>query len=111
MHAGGNALVALVHGSSENAANGLGALHMLGAACAILEIDSGSVAIELLPDGVWERGSVYSITTWELLTGIALLGYAGRRVKSTGGVTTERSPSRRQRSWSPPSHRSMRERT
>ena len=32
-----------------------------------------------LPDGVWERTSVYTITTWELLTAWCLLAWSGNR--------------------------------
>ncbi|GAA0420908.1 hypothetical protein GCM10009543_14800 [Leifsonia naganoensis] len=39
----------------------------------MLEVDSSSATIDLLPDGVWERGSVYSILVWELVAGAATL--------------------------------------
>ncbi|MDT5224921.1 MAG: hypothetical protein QOG19_2328 [Mycobacterium sp.] len=39
----------------------------------MLVIDSATTAIDLLPSGVWERGSVYSITLWQLLTAACLL--------------------------------------
>jgi hypothetical protein len=39
----------------------------------MLVIDSATTAIDLLPRGVWERGSVYSITLWQLLTAACLL--------------------------------------
>lgn len=46
----------------------------VGILCAImLSVDSGSASIDLLPDGVWERAAVYSITVWELGTGVVLL--------------------------------------
>ncbi|MDA3805014.1 DUF998 domain-containing protein [Clavibacter sp. CT19] len=32
-------------------------------------------------DGVWERGSVYTVTAWELITGIAVL-VAARRART-----------------------------
>ena len=31
-------------------------------------------ALALGPDGLLERGSVYPITAWEVMTGLALLG-------------------------------------
>ncbi|WP_253900540.1 DUF998 domain-containing protein [Mycobacterium asiaticum] len=39
----------------------------------MLLVDSAVADIQLLPDGVWERGSVYSITCWQLLTAVCLL--------------------------------------
>jgi hypothetical membrane protein len=33
-------------------------------------------AFEILPNGVWERGSVYSIIGWQLLTGCCLLAWS-----------------------------------
>jgi hypothetical membrane protein len=42
----------------------------------MLVIDSKTAA-GLLPDGVWERGSVYSIITWQMLTG----GYLIRHLR------------------------------
>jgi hypothetical membrane protein len=40
---------------------------------AMLQIDSGSAVVNIAPDGVWERASVYTLIAWELMTGIALL--------------------------------------
>ncbi|ROP63908.1 DUF998 domain-containing protein [Curtobacterium sp. ZW137] len=45
----------------------------------MLLVDSGSTAITLLPDGVWERASVYTIIAWELLSGGLLLTGVLRR--------------------------------
>lgn len=45
----------------------LGALGLLSATLLGLHV--------LLPDGVWERGAVYSFLLWQLLTGWALLRY------------------------------------
>ncbi|MDT5136810.1 MAG: hypothetical protein QOD58_1072 [Mycobacterium sp.] len=39
----------------------------------MLVVDSATTKIDLLPSGVWERGSVYSITLWQLLTAACLL--------------------------------------
>jgi len=115
--AAGIVMVGLVPGSPTNLANGLIALHGLGAAMAIIAgnlaalvggvvarrnglprasapvstvlgvvgliglvlllVDSGSTAIDLLPDGVWERIAVYAIIVWQLVTGVVLL--RGRR--------------------------------
>jgi hypothetical membrane protein len=49
----------------------LGAVGLVG--LVMLEVDSMSSTIDLLPDGVWERSAVYAIIVWELLTGILLL--------------------------------------
>lgn len=111
VHSAGIAVVGLVHGSPENAANGLMLFHGLGAVAAIgagnaaaLVAGTGDAlafgdrpggvvyrristvlgalgfvfAVLLmthtwLPDGVWERGAVYTIIAWELVTGIVLL--------------------------------------
>jgi hypothetical membrane protein len=46
----------------------------LGSTCLLMlaiSVVAGKTA--LLPDGVWERGSVYSITGWQLLTAACLL--------------------------------------
>lgn len=40
---------------------------------AMLMFNSATAKNVLLPDGVWERGSVYSITAWQLLTAVCLL--------------------------------------
>jgi hypothetical membrane protein len=118
VYAVGLALVGLVHGSGASERSGLGGLHVLGAAMAIvggnaasirsavqarrgtapwasprlglvlgalgllgllmLQLDSRLPGVDLLPDGVWERVSVYAITAWQLTTGVALLA-RGRR--------------------------------
>jgi hypothetical membrane protein len=50
---------------------------MLGAvgliALVMLRVDAGTTSIDLLPDGTWERIAVYTVTAWELLTGVVLL--------------------------------------
>lgn len=47
---------------------------ILGLSCLVmLMFDSATRTARLLPDGVWERGSVYSITAWQLLTAACLL--------------------------------------
>jgi hypothetical membrane protein len=56
------------------------ALGLLGLIClAMLLIDRGTTAINLLPEGAWERGSVYTITAWEVFTGSCLLAFTQRR--------------------------------
>jgi hypothetical protein len=46
----------------------------LGLLCLImLMINSATSKAHLLPDGAWERGSVYSIIMWQLLTAGCLL--------------------------------------
>jgi hypothetical membrane protein len=47
----------------------------------MLVIDSSTTTIDVLPTGVWERGSVYSITLWQLLTAARLLIDARRRTE------------------------------
>jgi hypothetical membrane protein len=39
----------------------------------MLEVDSGSSSIDLLPEGVWERVAVYAVLAWDLLAGGTLL--------------------------------------
>ncbi len=39
----------------------------------MLPIDAGLTTINILPDGIWERGAVDAIMVWEILTGIVLL--------------------------------------
>lgn len=47
---------------------------VLGILCLIvLMIDSVTSTANLLPNGAWERGSVYSIIAWQLLTAACLL--------------------------------------
>ncbi len=49
-------------------------LAALGLLCMIMLIlNSATAQTNLLPDGAWERGSVYSITIWQLLTAACLL--------------------------------------
>lgn len=50
---------------------GLGVLGLVGLLG--LELDSGSPSVDLLPEGIWERIAVYTVTAWQLLTGILLL--------------------------------------
>jgi hypothetical membrane protein len=46
----------------------------LGILCLImLTISSVTITPHVLPSGAWERGSVYSITIWQLLTAASLL--------------------------------------
>ena len=48
----------------------------LGLLCLImLMVNSATTKTILLPDGAWERGSVYSITMWQLLTAACLLSW------------------------------------
>jgi hypothetical protein len=39
----------------------------------MLVVDSKTAAISILPDGVWERGSVDSIIVWQVFTAAYLL--------------------------------------
>lgn len=46
----------------------------LGLACLVmLLVNMATARANVLPDGAWERGSVYSITLWQLLTGVFIL--------------------------------------
>ena len=112
-HGIGIVLVGVVHSGQVDADNGLGALHGIGAAMAIvggnltavvaglaarrstdlrrlgaacvtlgvvgllgttaLVLDSGSAGVDVLPDGVWERLAVYTVTAFELLVGVRTL--------------------------------------
>ncbi len=46
----------------------------LGLLCLImLMVNSATMRSNLLPDGAWERGSVYSITIWQLFTAACVL--------------------------------------
>jgi hypothetical protein len=47
----------------------------------MLMINSATTQANLLPSGAWERGSVYSIIIWQLLTAACLL--TGRRQLAT----------------------------
>ena len=77
---GGN-LTAIVAGVAARRSDGL---RRLGTVCVTLGVvgllaalalvlDSGSSSVDVLPDGVWERLAVYTITVFELLLGVATL--------------------------------------
>jgi hypothetical membrane protein len=51
----------------------------------MLQIDSGSTAVDLLEDGVWERLAVYTVTAWQLLTGAMLLARRSARERARRG--------------------------
>lgn len=53
---------------------GLAALGLLS--LMMLVIESTSAAFSLLPDGLWERGSVYSIITWQALTAVCVIQFS-----------------------------------
>ena len=48
-------------------------LPIAGIAALIMLILAQARGPILVPDGIWERGSVYTITAWEILTGLCLL--------------------------------------
>ncbi|OSC30269.1 hypothetical protein B8W69_08205 [Mycobacterium vulneris] len=55
------------------------AIAALGLFClAMLMMKSVTATTYLLPDGAWERGSVYTITGWQLLTAACLLARTTR---------------------------------
>lgn len=74
-------VVAIVAGASSRAAGAPTGYRIASAVLGIvglvslvmLLVDSGSTAINVLPDGVWERGSVYTIVAWELMTAVSVL--------------------------------------
>jgi len=49
-------------------------------------VNSATMKSNLLPEGAWERGSVYSITLWQLLTAACLLII--RRTRLQAGTLT-----------------------
>jgi hypothetical membrane protein len=105
-HAVGTILVGAVHSGPREVASGTHAIHVTGAAMAIIGGNLTSIVAghfgapayrrislglglfglvsltlleanrvlgtTLLPDGLFERGSVYAITAWEILTGAML---------------------------------------
>ena len=78
--------------SYRAASTTLGAVGLLS--LLMLVVDSGTTAFTLLPDGVWERGSVYPINAWQLLTGFALLAaQRGASQAQRGASQGEPSPS------------------
>lgn len=61
------------------------AIAALGLLCwAMLTINSATATTFLLPDGAWERGSVYTITGWQLLTAACLLVETTRAAARSG---------------------------
>lgn len=52
----------------------------LVAALAFALLLRARVSPMMVPDGIWERLSVYTITGWELLTAVCLIGWARRPV-------------------------------
>lgn len=59
----------------------LGAIGLFG--LVMLQVNSSTASINLLPDGAWERIAVYTVTAWQLLTGILLLRRAKRDQRPT----------------------------
>jgi hypothetical membrane protein len=59
---------------------GLAVLGLLS--LAMLVVDSRSAAISVLPDGAWERGSVYSTIVWQVFSAAYLLCSARRHTGS-----------------------------
>lgn len=51
---------------------------------AMLMCNSATGKTHLLSDGAWERGSVYSITVWQLLTAACLLARTTRAAERSG---------------------------
>lgn len=83
---GGNA--AILAGSALARRAGLPAWHVtasvvvgvLGLLCLVmLLVDPRTDAVDVLPAGAWERGSVYPITAWEFVTAVILLARSRSR--------------------------------
>ncbi len=82
----GSAIVGLV-GSQRwyrNISKSIAALGLLS--LVMLMVNSATMKSNLLPEGAWERGSVYSITLWQLLTAACLLII--RRTRLQAGTLT-----------------------
>ena len=58
------------------------AVGVIGLVCLLTLIIDGANGSRLLPVGLVERGSVYSIVVWEIMTGVSILGqgWAARKV-------------------------------
>lgn len=68
------------------------ALAALGfSSIAMLMINSATAKTVLLADGAWERGSVYTITAWQLLTAACLLTRTTRTAARSGSPRRPRS--------------------
>jgi len=78
----GSAIVGLVgrHRWYRNISKSIAALGLLS--LVMLMVNSATMKSNLLPDGAWERGSVYSITLWQLLTAACLLIIRRTRLKA-----------------------------
>ena len=50
----------------------------VGLICLVMLLIASTTSIATLPEAVWERGSVYSIIGWELVTAISLLASTRR---------------------------------
>jgi hypothetical membrane protein len=50
----------------------------------MLIVNSATATANLLPNGAWERGSVYSITAWQLLTAACLLSVSRHTAPDNG---------------------------
>lgn len=76
------------------------AIGVVGIACLLTLIIDGANGSRLLPVGLVERGSVYSIIVWEIMTGVSILcqGWAARKVsfdKPSDSSSTSNGRSRR----------------
>jgi len=68
----GSATIGLVAGQRWYR-RGSKCLAALGLSCLVMLTINSATKTALLPDGIWERGSVYSITVWQLLTAVCVL--------------------------------------
>ena len=67
------------------------ALAVLGfSSIAMLKVNSATAKTVLLPDGAWERASVYSIIAWQLLTAACLLRRTTRAAARSGSARRPR---------------------
>jgi hypothetical membrane protein len=53
------------------------AIGIFGIACVVTLMLDGANGFRVLPAGVVERGSVYTVVAWELMTGVAILRHRG----------------------------------
>jgi hypothetical membrane protein len=67
---------------------------VVGIACLLVLVVDGASGSRLLPVGAVERGSVYSIVVWEIMTGLTILRFR-RDFQRSAQVFTPKSPGAR----------------
>jgi hypothetical membrane protein len=67
----------------------LGVVGLIG--LVMLQVDARIAGVDILPDGTWERIAVYTVTAWQLLTGVLLIRRrAGRSRRRLDALTHEK---------------------